>query len=137
VVGSNRDVDVPGRVYRRIHILVGRAGLVGLGDRDRLGERLSAVTRDRDADLGRAAVIDGPGRVHVVLVAAARDVVDRHPLLVLDEAEAQAEPVGRVLKGLAAVALDPVAPEVVAVGDGDVGVGVQVGPNALNGSVTW
>jgi hypothetical protein len=36
-----------------------------------------------------------------------------------------------VLQGLATVALDPVAPQVVAVGDGDVRVGVQVGPKRV------
>jgi hypothetical protein len=67
----------------------------------------------------------------VVLVAVPRNVVDRHPLLVLDEAEALRRPIRRVLERLATVPLDPVLTEVVAVGDGDVRVGMEVGPEGV------
>src|ERR687891_911589 len=122
MIGRDRDIDVSGRIHRRIDELVGRAGLVRPADRDGVGERLPAVTRYRDPDLRCAAVVDRPSGVDVVLIAIPGDVVDRHPLLVLDEPEAKAGPVGGVLKGSAAVTGDPVPAEVVAVRDGDVRV---------------
>ena len=97
-------------------------------DRDRLVERLPAVTRHRHPHLDPAAVAveDRPGCVDVVLEAVAGDVVDGDPLLVLDVAELLRRGVVRRLERHAAVSLHPVAAEVVAVRDVDLAVGMEL-----------
>src|SRR5437016_11542194 len=84
---------------------------------------LAAVAGDREPYLRssavRGAVEDRPRRVHVILVGAADDVVDRDPLLVLDVARLPGRGVVRWLERLAAVGLDPVVAHVVVEGPSD------------------
>src|SRR5689334_19460427 len=124
LVGGDRDVNVPGRVHGRVHVLDHRSGVTWRRQGYRLGEALPAIARDGDPDLRRGSVEDRPGRVDVILIAVARNLVDRDPLLVLHATEGLGRRVGETFEGLAAVALHPVPPEVVAVGDADVRVRV-------------
>ena len=114
---DDRDVDVARRVDLRVDESIACGDRRGRGDRDGLAERLTAVARDRHADLCAAAIAveHRPRRVDVVLVAVARDVIDRDPLLVFDVARLLRRGVVGGLERLAAVALHPRAAEVVAV----------------------
>src|SRR5262249_46687674 len=80
-----------------------------------------------------------PHRVHVVLVPAAGDVVDRDPLLVLDVTGLPARGIRRLLQVPPAVPPDPGLAHVVGVGhiDRPVGMHRRAAQKALNGSVVW
>src|SRR5829696_4108517 len=68
----------------------------------------------------------------MILVAVAGDVVDGHPLLVLDPTEGLGGLVGHAVQVVPAVAGDPGAAQVVAVGDPDCPIRVQViGPPGI------
>src|SRR5215216_8201750 len=68
----------------------------------------------------------------MVLVAVAGDVVDGHPLFVLHPTEGLGGLVGHAIQVVPAVAGDPGPAQVVAVGDPDGPVGVQVvGPPGI------
>src|SRR5439155_1209329 len=84
------------RVVHRVDVLVQGAGLGGPRYRRTLGECLPPISRNRDVDLGRLAVVDSPGGIDVILVNVALDVIHGDPLLVLNKADRKA----RVDRGL-------------------------------------
>src|SRR5438046_7495651 len=94
-VGTDGEVEVARGVDHRVEVLVQGAGLGRPGYRRTLGECLPPTSRNRDVDLGRLAVVDGPGGIDVILVNMAPDVVDGESLLVLHKADRKA----RVYRG--------------------------------------
>ena len=125
---DDRDVDVSRRVDLGIDVRRARADLRRRRDRHRLVEGLPAIAGDRHPDLDPAtvAVEHRPGRVDMILERVAGDVVDSDPLFVLDVSELLRRRVVRRLERDAAVALHPVATQVVAVRDVDLAVGMEL-----------
>jgi hypothetical protein len=126
--GDDRDVDVSDGIDLRVDVRRPGTDFGGRGDGDRLVEGLATVAGDSHSHLDAAAVAveDRPRRVDVILEPVADDVVDGDPLLVLDMAELLGGRVVRRLERHAAVALHPVATQVVAVRDVDLAVRVQL-----------
>src|SRR5207237_6160163 len=125
-VGSDGEVEVAGGVDHRVDVLVQGAGLGGPRYRRTLGECLPPISRNRDVDLGRLAVVESRGGIDVIMGNVALDVIHGGPLLVLNKADRKAR-VDRGLDRAAAVAEVPRPAQVVAVDDAYVGVRLQVG----------
>src|SRR5260370_34876987 len=60
-------------------------------------------------------------------------VINGDPLLVFDVAELERARVGNLLEGLASIPGDPVTTEIVAVGNRDLSIGVEVRPERVEG----
>src|SRR5436305_12935825 len=90
---------------------------------------LPAISRHSDPDIGliAAPAEDGPHRVYVIPVLAGRKMIDGDPLLVF-EFETERALIGRLFEWLPTVASEPMVPQVVAVRDRDLAVGVKVRP---------
>ena len=127
----DRDVDVARGVDLRNDECRRRANFGRRSDRDRAVEGLAAIAGDRHLHLHalaiRGAVEDGPRRVDVVLERVPDNVIHRDPLLVLDVAGLLRRSVVRGLERPATVALHPRPAHVVAEGDVDLAVRVQLG----------